>query len=187
MGTSTLVIRPFATGDTGSWLRCRALAFLDSNYYDDVLPAKPAYETLAVELVALEGDDFVGLMDVAVEGDLATIETVAVTPRRARRGVGTQLLCEALRELPSNVTTLDAWTREDAAANAWYVANGFRETFSYLHVYARSEREITASLTTRAGLTPVTAFFHAAIEDEAALRAEFERIYVCRRYERALH
>ena len=126
-------------------------------------------------------------MDVAIYGDLATIETVATHPDHARRGAARALLEEALRCVPSAVTKIDAWTREDVAANSWYVANGFQQTFAYLHVYARADQEITASVAASGeGLTPVAAFFHARIEDEARIRQQYERVYQCRRYERPL-
>ncbi len=179
-----IVVRPFRDSDASSWLRCRVVAFLATNYFDDVVTAKPAYDLPSVELVAVLGDEVVGVLDVAIDGALATIETIATHPDHARRGIARDLLVEALRVLPSTAITLDAWTREDAAANAWYQSCGFRETFRYLHVYSRSDGEVASSIvSTRPGLTPVAAFFHASIDNEVLLRAEYERVYVCRRYE----
>jgi ribosomal protein S18 acetylase RimI-like enzyme len=57
-----------------------------------------------------------------------------VHPTVQRTSLASALLDAALAQLPPTVTTLDAWTREDAPANAWYVAAGFRETYRYLHV-----------------------------------------------------
>lgn len=183
----SIVVRPFRESDEASWLRCRVLSFLDSNYFDDVLTAKPTYALPSVELVAVLGDQVVGVLDVAIDGALATVETIATHPDHARRGVAHELLGEALRVLPSTTITLDAWTRENFAANAWYQSCGFRETFRYLHVYSQSDDELASSIVSSRGeLTPVAAFFHASIEDEVLLRAEYERVYVCRRYELAL-
>lgn len=94
------------------------------------------YENHSIELVATDATGVLGVLDVAIVGQLATIETIAVHPDRARCGLGTALLDAALRQMPLGATTLDAWTREDAAANAWYRRAGFEETYRYLHVYA---------------------------------------------------
>ena len=84
------------------------------------------------------------------------------------------------------VRTLDAWTREDAAANRWYQRNGFAETTRYLHVYL-GDGDDPSDFTTPDGLSsPVTVFVHGRIEDEADLRARYRRVYVCRRYARDL-
>ena len=180
-------VRAYSEEDEPSWLRCRVLGFLGTAYFDDVLQTKPAYDTDTVELVAIVAGQVVGLIDIAARGDLATIESVAIHPDEVRRGIGTQLLRSALDRLPAHVRVLDAWTRDDRAANAWYQSNQFRETYRYLHVYASSDAEVAEAIREpRAGLVPVAGFFHARIEDEGALRSEFSRVHVCRRYERAI-
>jgi hypothetical protein len=45
-------IRSFRSGDEIGWVRCRALAFLDTAYYDDVHPQKERYDGRAIELLA---------------------------------------------------------------------------------------------------------------------------------------
>jgi ribosomal protein S18 acetylase RimI-like enzyme len=166
-----VTVRCYSPDDEQGWLRCRALAFLSTAYFDDVLTAKAAYAGGAEELVADVGGTVVGLIDVSIDGQHATIETVAVHPDLAREGIGSLLLDEAIRRLPEVVTSLDAWTRDDEAANEWYVANGFGERFRYLHVYAGGEHEPGAAIAeARHGLTPVAAFFHADISEEAELR-----------------
>ncbi len=176
-----LEIRPYATSDESAWLECRALSFLSTAYFDDVAVAKPVYDT-GIELVAVRNGTLVGLIDVAVEGSLATIETVAVHPQAARLGIGTAMLKEAKARLPSEADELDAWTRTDLAANDWYLRNGFAETFRYLHVFASAEEiQRTVTVVTE-GLTPVAGFFHADIQNEAQIRASYERVYQCRRY-----
>jgi ribosomal protein S18 acetylase RimI-like enzyme len=131
----TWSVRDYEPGDQAGWLRCRTLAFLETSYFDDVFTAKPIYTTPAIELVAA-GEAVVGLIDVAIDGPLATIETIAVHPDVARTGIGSALIEAALTRLPAEVATLDAWTREDDAANGWYRSHGFVETFRYLHVFA---------------------------------------------------
>jgi ribosomal protein S18 acetylase RimI-like enzyme len=165
---------------------CRALSFLPTAYFDDVLAKKPTYDSTSIELVALDSGRLVGVLDVAVYGPLATIETIAVHPDHQRGSIATALLDEALLQLPPNVDVLDAWTREDEAANRWYLARGFVETFRYLHVYATGDEVDTSLRATDATLSPVYAFLHAAIDHEEAMRERFARVHVCRRYERDL-
>lgn len=182
-----LTVREYRTADEADWLRCRVLAFLSTSYFDDVARSKPTYQSPSVELVALRDGALVGLIDVAVAGDAATIETIAVDPDESRSGVGSLLLEEATRLLPRTVRELDAWTREDTAANNWYLSRGFTERFSYLHVFAASGAEIERAVKSgRQGLLPVSGFFHANIEDEDQLRRRFRRVHVCRQYTKAL-
>ncbi len=163
------------------------LAFLESHYYDDVLIEKPPMQG-GLEMVALDGDDVVGLLDISVDGAAAMIESVAVLPDRCRRGIGTALLERAMTELGDRgVRRIEAWTREDEAANAWYRKRGFEESERYLHVYARGREELGRAVTAEAGLMGVHAFLHMVdMGREAVMRASFARVYVCRRYERPL-
>lgn len=178
-------IRVYDPADEEGWLRCRALGFLHTAYFDDVLTSKPSYEGAPVELVAVDQRSVVGVLDIAIERAAATIETVAVHPDHQRSGIASALLDEALRLLPREVETLDAWTRDDEAANGWYRSRGFEEAFRYLHVYARDEEADRAVERARTGLTPVAGFFHAAASAEDEMRAAFKRVHVCRQYVRA--
>ncbi|MCZ4328160.1 GNAT family N-acetyltransferase, partial [Brachybacterium paraconglomeratum] len=81
-----------------------------------------------------------------------------------------------------NITTLDAWTREDEPALAWYRARGFVESEHYLHVYKGWEDSSEGWMSPAQLSAPITAFCHAALEDEADIRARFSRVYVCRRF-----
>jgi ribosomal protein S18 acetylase RimI-like enzyme len=163
------------------------LAFLRSHYYDDVLIEKPRNDG-GVDLVAVEGDAVVGLLDVTVDGPGATIESIAVHPDHCREGIGTALLESALGRLDERgVRKIDAWTREDEAANGWYRKRGFEESQRYLHVYARGNEEISRAVTAEPGLVGVHAFLHMVdLGREAEMREAFGRVYVCRCYERAV-
>ena len=173
-------IRIYDPTDESSWLRCRALSFLSTCYYDDVWTKRP--ETPVVQLVAAHHGTIVGILDVEVQGELATIDTVATHPDYARQGIASKLLARARAELPYNITTLDAWTREDEPALAWYRARGFVESEHYLHVYKGWE-DLSDGWESPAQLSaPITAFCHAALEDEADIRDRFSRVYVCRRF-----
>src|SRR5699024_10568545 len=140
-------IRRYAPTDETDWLRCRALSFLATCYYDDVWTTRPS--SPAVQLVATDARTVIGILDVEIDGDLATIDTVAVHPDHQSRGVASQLLDRAWHELPAAVTVMDAWTREDVPALAWYRARGFAESEHYLHVCK------TGRIRTRAGRAPL--------------------------------
>ncbi|MEJ5912992.1 GNAT family N-acetyltransferase [Pseudokineococcus sp. 1T1Z-3] len=184
-------VRPFEPRDEASWLRCRVLAFLGSQYYDDVRPSRGPLPGPSVELVAISpaptGDVVVGILDVEVDGDAATIDTVCVHPDHQGLGVATALLEAALTQLAARgVVTLDAWTREDPAALGWYARHGFVEQHRYPQVHVRDGDDLTG-FATPAGLSePVHAFVHGRPEDEATLRERFARVYTCRQLLRAV-
>ena len=182
-----VAIRAYRPADEPSWLRCRVLAFLQTGYFDDVRTEKPPVDG-GLELVAVDGDDVVGLLDVSIDVPAATIESVAVDPQRCRQGIGTALLERALEELRRlGVRRVEAWTREDEPANRWYRRNGFREAERYLHVYANGREEADRAVTAEPGLVAVHAFLHLLDMDrETEMRDRFGRVYVCRCYERSV-
>lgn len=185
-------IREYTPSDAASWLRCRVLAFLDTSYYDSVERTKPLIPAPGFELVAVEATGAVaGILDVAVEGGLATIETVAVHPDHRRRGLARMLLAEAgIRAVAASATTLDAWTRDDPDTLSWYRAMGFAESDHYLHVYANhytsADEPKRAVSAPRPGLNPMVLFLHAKLADEQRMREEFARVHVCRRFAKGL-
>ncbi|MCX4751336.1 GNAT family N-acetyltransferase [Kitasatospora sp. NBC_01287] len=182
------VIREYTRTDETSWLRCRVLSFLSTAYFDDVLTAKPVVPAPGFELVAADDSGAViGILDVTVEGDLATIDTVAVHPDHQHRGIGRALLAEArTRAGALGLPTLDAWTRDDPDTLRWYRAMGFAESDHYLHVYANYYTDVAepdrAITERRPGLRPMAAFLHANRRDEQLLREQFARVHVCRRF-----
>lgn len=181
-------IREYTTADEPAWLRCRVLSFLNTAYFDDVLAAKPVVTPPGFELVAAGSQGVIsGLIDVTVDGEQATIDTVAVHPDHLRRGIGRALLAAAFtRATALGVRTMDAWTRDDPSTLSWYRAAGFAESEHYLHVYANyytdSGEPDRAIGERRPGLRPITAFLHANLRDEQLLREQFARVHVCRRF-----
>jgi N-acetylglutamate synthase-like GNAT family acetyltransferase len=182
-------IRDYTQTDEPSWVRCRVLSFLSTAYYDDVARAKPAIASPGFELVAIdENGTILGIMDIAVEGGLATIDTVAVHPDHQHRGIGRSLLARALARVRTltEVAELHAWTRDDADTLRWYQAMGFTESEHYLHVYANHytapEEPIRAVGSPRPGLRLKMAFLHANLAEEEQMRREFSRVHICRRF-----
>lgn len=180
-------IRRYDAADEPDWLRCRLLSFFESSYYDDVHTSKTVFSHPAVELVAHDRDGLlVGVLDIEIADDAATIDVIAVMPEGQGRGVATALLEAALPVLPRTVTTLDARTREDLSANRWYERRGFTVEHRYLHVYAGEGDSLDGFETPPELSTPVSAFLHARIEHAVEVRARFRRVHECRRYVRAL-
>lgn len=178
-------IRPYQSTDESSWVRCRALSFLSTQYYDDVKPSRTVLAQSAIALVAVSRDEatVIGILDIELDGDAATIDTIATHPDHQHGGVATGLLRHALPMLRERgASTLDAWTREDIAANAWYQRNGFVENYRYMHVYL-GDADDHEGFQTPSGLSsPVMAFMHGRPEDENDLRRRYARTYACRQY-----
>ena len=190
-------IRPYLSTDSESWLRCRVLSFLHTQYYDDVTPNRTVLAETAIALVATaaidcvdqagdpDRDAVIGILDINIAGEAATIDTIATHPDFQAHGIATALLQRALPVLGDRgVTTLDAWTREDQPASAWYRKNGFAEIFRYVHVHVGGDDDLSGFATPQGCSQPITAFVHASIEQEAQLRERFHRVYVCRHYVR---
>ncbi|MFF2375074.1 GNAT family N-acetyltransferase [Streptomyces xiamenensis] len=181
-------IRAFTPADETGWLRCRVLAFLQTAYFDDVSRSKPATAAPGLDLVAVDADGrVVGIMDTGIEGDVATIDTVAIHPDHQRRGLARELLERTSnRARKLGAATLDAWSRDDPDTLNWYRAMGFTESDHYLHVYANHYRDSSepgrAIAEARPGLRPLMVFAHAQLADEQRLRGEFTRVHVCRRF-----
>ncbi|MBI5161541.1 MAG: GNAT family N-acetyltransferase [Micrococcales bacterium] len=183
-----VTVRSYVSSDEVGWVRCRALSLLSTQYYDDVKPRRTPLREPSIALVATDAaNGLVGLLDVEIDRDSATIDTVAVHPDHQNCGVATALLDRCLPLLKAHgVTSLDAWTREDAAANRWYRRNGFVENVRYVHVHLGEDDDRTGFESPEGLSAPVTAFLHGRIEDERLLRSRYHRVYVCRQYVRAL-
>lgn len=182
--SAPFAVRTYRTSDERGWLRCRILSFLDTQYYDDVKPHRTVLTDPSIALVAVSpSDEIIGILDVEINGEAATIDTIATHPDSQGMGVADALLREALSRLEAaEVATLDAWTREDVTANRWYQRHGFIEQYRYLHVYLNDGDDDTGFTTPDGLSTPVTVFTHGRIEDEARMRAQFRRVYICRQY-----
>lgn len=192
------MIREYCEKDEESWLRCRVLSFLHTAYYDNVLRRKETYNQPAVELVAIESGQVVGLIDVEYEREPKTVCTlcsslggmiwnIAVHPDFQRRGMGAQLLRAAEQKLKERgIFELEAWTRDDPWVNDWYRKSGFKKISNYLHVFIEGEEVHDAVHSSIAGLKPLEAFAHYSGEDSEKIRKKFNRVHECRGYYKKL-
>ncbi|MDX3075569.1 GNAT family N-acetyltransferase [Streptomyces sp. NPDC088354] len=181
-------VREYTPADETSWLRCRVVSFLGTAYFDNVQPSKSPSPVPGLDLIVVDGDgSVVGIMDTTVEGESATINTVAIHPDHRRRGLAGRLL-EPTRDRArrAGASTLDAWTRDDEDTLRWYRAMGFAESDHYLHVYASHSADTgepdRAIGGRRPGLLPMASFSHARLADAVDMRDDFTRVHVCRRF-----
>jgi GNAT superfamily N-acetyltransferase len=192
-------IRAFRPADETGWVRCRALAFLDTAYSDDVHRQKERYDGRAIELVAEADGQVVGLIDVeceetpgeicsapadpAFDGPAGMIWHLAVHPDYRRRGIGGTLLVEAAgRARAQRIRRFEAWTRDDPFVIDWYRAQGFRYVQHYWHLYMGTREELAAVQSRVPGLRPVSVFAHYLGDDEAVI-GRFERAHRCNRFD----
>ncbi|UJS27445.1 GNAT family N-acetyltransferase [Macrococcoides canis] len=167
-----------------SWIRCRTLSFLYTQYYDDVFHNKP--EIHGIELICIEDDIVVGLIDVEVSNSYcsydknkrgAMIETIAVHPDYQFKGIGNMLLAEVEKRLfQKEIEYIEAWTREDESSNKWYIKNRFEQFNSYYHVFTNGE-----IIPDNAKFQPIYSFGH--VLDRTQIDEDvIDRIYECRGY-----
>jgi ribosomal protein S18 acetylase RimI-like enzyme len=180
-------------------VRCRVLSFLDTAYFDNVLQAKEQYEHPAIELVAIQDNQVVGLIDIEYEREARTVCSrgeglggmiwhIAVHPDYRRRGIGNRLLNEAESiAKDKGLNRLEAWTRDDAWVQKWYITNAFAAVDSYLQVYIDGGKELTGVISSELPeLLPVQAYAHYVGKDIEAIKNKFVRVHDCVCYEKEL-
>jgi ribosomal protein S18 acetylase RimI-like enzyme len=190
-----LIVRAYQPGDEEAWVRCRALSFLGSAYFDDVRREKERYERPSIELVAEEDGGIVGLIDVECEQAPGTVCSdrpglggmiwhLAVHPDHQRRGIATALLREAERlAAERGLVRLEAWTRDDEHVQAWYESHGFARIDAYLHVYVELSEGLRDLFPISEGLRPVKLFAHYTGERRDEVKRRFARVHDCVLYE----
>lgn len=193
---ATASVRPYRESDERGWVRCRALSFLGSAYYDDVRREKERYDGPSIELVAEAGGEVVGLIDVELEREPGAvcsereglggmIWNIATHPDHQRRGVAAALLEDAERlAREESLVRFEAWTRDDAHVHAWYESHGFELVDSYLHVYVELDEGLRDLFPVAEGLRPVKLFAHYVGDDRDAVKQRFARVHDCVLFER---
>lgn len=129
------VIREYLPSDEKSWLRCRVAAFLDCSYWNDVKTEREEYSNPAICLVAEDGGQIIGLLDVELDseditnkekGRCAMLWHLAVLPEYRRSGTARKLWMAAEQKLKEyGVSYCEVWTQQDEASNAFYRSVGF--------------------------------------------------------------
>lgn len=193
-------IRFYNPNDEIGWVRCRTLSFLDTAYFDNVLNKKEKYQNPAIELVAIEDNQIVGLLDIEYEEKEDTICSkgeglggmiwhIASHPNFQRKGIGTKLLEKAEKiAKKKGLDYLEAWTRDDKWVNQWYEKSGFDKVYSYLHVYLEGNNEIKKVIreNNEPELQVIQAFAHYSGTDQKNVRLNFNRVHECNCYEKNL-
>ncbi|UOE95849.1 GNAT family N-acetyltransferase [Alkalihalobacillus sp. LMS39] len=186
-----LEIRPYKPEDETGWVRCRVLSFLDTAYYDNVLPKKEIYQNPAIELVAVLNNEIVGLIDIEYETEPNTVCTkgsniggmiwhIAVHPDYRRKRIASHLLHEAEKLAKDiGITYFEAWTRDDKWVHHWYESRQFVQVDSYLHVFLEEPKELKVCNCDIPQFTPILAFAHYTGEDKATIRGQFKRVHDC--------
>ncbi|MEN2467286.1 GNAT family N-acetyltransferase [Ornithinibacillus sp. JPR2-1] len=192
-------IRIYQPSDEQGWVRCRVLSFLDTAYFDNVLKEKEQYENPAIELVAIEDGQIVGLLDIEYELQEGTVCSrgtglggmiwhIAVHPDYRRRAIASELLRKG-EELArkEKLHRLEAWTRDDQWVHTWYEKNGFQQVDSYLHVYLEGETELKGNISsTLPKLYPVQTFAHYGGNQKDNIKKRFKRVHDCICFEKIL-
>lgn len=184
-----MIIRRYEAADELQWLQCRVLAFLETAYFDDVYQKKETYSAPSIELVAIIDDRVVGLIDIEhqINDDEVSgmIWHVAVHPEHRRKGIAQALVKEAktLAE-PFQIKRFEAWTRDDQFVNDWYQSQGFKQIYSYYHIFPSSDeiRDTGILISPHDKAHPVTAYIHYIGDDQTYL-SQFSRVHQCRRYD----
>ncbi len=132
-----IMIKPFENQHEKSWVYCKALSYLYSDFFDDISRTKDNFRDFyedSIELVALDGDIVVGLLDIGIYSrensrayayyscdKVAYFANLAVHPDYQGQGIANQLFERAeilLRE--KGVEALAIFTRDDEKANHLY-------------------------------------------------------------------
>ncbi len=145
-----MIIRTYQNKDEQTWLRCRAISFLDCSYWNDVKTEKEQYEKSSISLLAEENGNVIGFIDTELDSEDAScnkdgernavIWHLGVLPEYRKHSVAKQLWNETKKRLlEAGIHYCEVWTQEDEPANRFYQNMGFslEESMTWLRCYAR--------------------------------------------------
>ena len=148
----SLVIREYKESDEKEWLKCHALAYLDSNERK-LERNKPKYAGKSIQLTATVDEKIVGYLDIELEeipGSICykkldgngMLWDIGVLPEFRRKGIATKLVDEGVRRGKKwGMKRLEAWSIEP---NAWkfYEKYGFKKFFEYHHILINNREKL---------------------------------------------
>ncbi len=140
-------IRPYQPEDQEHWLNVVALAYMRSQFRDQISDVRDTYGEedgyqAVIQLVAVIDEQIVGAIDAGVfnddrmqhdiyvqnRGRGSYIELFAVDPARQGQGIGQALITVCLAALRQNgADVVEIFTRSDPAANSLYQKLGGQE------------------------------------------------------------
>lgn len=148
-----MIIREYCEEDEQAWLRCRAVAFLDCSYWNDVKTSKDKYDNQSISLVAEDDGRIVGFIETELNSndatcnkageDNAVIWHLGVLPEYRKHSVASKLWNETKKRLVNlNIHYCEVWTQEDEPANRFYINMGFilEKEQTWLRCYVRGEK-----------------------------------------------
>jgi len=188
-----------------SWLRCRALSFLDSAYFDDIHIKKDQYNLPSIDLIAVKDENLVGFIDIEYELVANTVCSkttklkkhlagmiwhLGVHPDFRKQGIAGKLLEKAVKlSKVKGLKRLEAWTRDDQFVNDWYKHNGFEMIEQYVHWYYNAkyddEKLLKNILQIDSNVKSIEKMFGHSKEMTSHVK-QLNRKYYCRRFDKLL-
>ncbi|MGI6192922.1 MAG: GNAT family N-acetyltransferase [Christensenellales bacterium] len=148
-----MIIRKYCDNDEQAWIRCRAIAFLDSSYWNDVKTEKEKYDKPSISLIAEKDGQIIGFIDTEIDSEHASccregernavIWHLGVLPEYRRLSMAKKLWEETKKRLlAENIHYCEVWTQEDEPANRFYQKMGFtlEEDQTWLRCYSQGRR-----------------------------------------------
>ena len=145
-----MIIRDYCDKDEQAWIRCRAIAFLDCSYWNDVKTEKETYNKPSISLIAEHAGKVIGFIDTEIDSENAScnkkgernsvIWHLGVLPEYRKLSVAKNLWEETKKKLlEENIHYCEVWTQEDEPANSFYRKMGFtlEEERSWLRCYSQ--------------------------------------------------
>lgn len=148
-----MIIRDYCDKDEQAWIRCRAVAFLDCSYWNDVKTKKEKYDKPSISLIAEEDGKVIGFIDTELDSENSScnkegernsvIWNLGVLPEYRRLSVAKSLWEETKKRLlDQNIHYCEVWTQEDEPANSFYKRMGFtlEKDKTWLRCYSQGRK-----------------------------------------------